>query len=90
MILQDDIRVNTIKRFEKAVFELKTMEKRTLILRDGGDKISFRQRIYKRQQEQANKYSREMSGLIEGQYQWIKNMKMQLAVPNPVDLRQII
>jgi hypothetical protein len=25
--------------------------------------------------------------MIEGQYQWIKNMKMQLAVPSPIDLR---
>lgn len=51
MIPQDDIRLNTIKRFEKAVFELKQMDKKTLILRDGGDKFSFRQRIYNRQQE---------------------------------------
>jgi hypothetical protein len=39
---QDDIRLNTIKRFEKAVFELTQMDKKTLILRDGGDKFSFR------------------------------------------------
>ena len=31
MIPQDDIRLNTIKRFEKAVFELKQMDKKTLI-----------------------------------------------------------
>jgi hypothetical protein len=42
MIPQDDIRLNTIKRFEKAVFELTQMDKKTLILRDGGDKFSFR------------------------------------------------
>ena len=49
MIPQDDIRLNTVKRFEKAVFELKLMDKKSLILRDGGDKFSFRQRIYNRQ-----------------------------------------
>lgn len=90
MLPQDDLRLNTVKRFERAVFELRHTEKKNLLLRDGGDKFSFRQRIFNRQQEQANKYQRDIQGVIEGQYQWIKNMKLQLAVPNPTDLRQII
>lgn len=87
MLPQDDLRLNTVKRFERAVFELRHTEKKTLLLRDGGDKFSFRQRIFNRQQKQANKYQRDIQGVIEGQYQWIKNMKLQLAVPNPTDLR---
>ena len=55
MLPQDDIRLNTVKRFEKAVFELKHTEKKTLLMRDGGDKFSFRHRIFNRQQEKANK-----------------------------------
>ena len=55
MLPQDDIRLNTVKRFEKAVFELKHTVKKTLLMRDGGDKFSFRHRIFNRQQEKANK-----------------------------------
>jgi hypothetical protein len=87
MLPKDDERLNTVKRFEKAVFELKHTEKKSLLLKDGGDKFSLRQRIFNRQYEQANKNQRELQGLIEGQYRWIKDMKMQLAVPSVTDMR---
>lgn len=72
---------------------MKQTDKKSLLLglrSDIGDKFSFRQRIFARQQEQANSNQRQIQGLIEGQYQWIKAMKMQLAVPSATDLRQII
>jgi hypothetical protein len=48
MIKRDDPAMATVKRFDKAVKDLKQIELKAPIMRDNGDKFAFRQRIFKK------------------------------------------
>ena len=72
--------METIKRFEKAVFDLKQTQLKAPSL--NGDKFSFRNRIYNQQNQKARKEANQIIDVIDGQFKWLNNMKLQLAQPN--------
>jgi hypothetical protein len=41
-----------------------------------GDRFSFRNRIYNKQNEKGKKAQREMQAMLEEQYRWLKDMKI--------------
>ena len=66
MLKRDDPAMATIKRFQNALFELKQFELRAPILRDNGDKSSFRNRIFNKRNEKTKKNQKEMQDIIDG------------------------
>ena len=48
MLKKDDIAVAAINRFDKAVFELKQLNKMQFVLKEEAPSSNFRQRIYLR------------------------------------------
>lgn len=82
MLPREDPAMKAVKRFERAVFELTMIEKKAIIMRgDHGDKTSFRNRMYNRQAEKENRGQRELRDVIEGQFRWLKEMKLQMIKP---------
>ena len=66
MIPKDsDPGILAVRRFERAANELSYVDKKTLIMRDGGEKASFRMRMYAREQEKANQEQNKMRGVLE-------------------------
>lgn len=76
MLKRDDPAMAAIKRFHKAAFELKQIELKAPIMRDNGDKFSFRNRIYSKQNEKGKKAQKEMQAMLDEQFRWLKNMKI--------------
>jgi hypothetical protein len=60
MLKRDDPGMATIKRFEKALFELKQIELKAPLMRDNGDKSSFRNRIFNKRSDQVEKNQKQM------------------------------
>ena len=58
-------------------------------MRDNGDKSSFRNRIFNKKNEKVKKNQKEMQDIIDGQFKWLNNMKIQLAEPS-IGLKVII
>jgi aminoglycoside phosphotransferase (APT) family kinase protein len=83
MLNREDPGRQAVKRFEKAVFELSIMDKKTYLLRtqDQGVKDGFRQRIAQRQQQNERKEPEHSRHLIEAQFRWLKDMKLHIAEP---------
>lgn len=65
MLKRDDPAMAAIKRFQKAAFELKQIELKAPIMRDNGDKFSFRNRIYNKQNEKGKKTQKDMQAMLD-------------------------
>lgn len=66
MLQRDDIGITVVRSLEKAVFELKAMDKRSFLLRgDAGDKTCFRNRLLMKREERANKEHEEVKQIVD-------------------------
>ena len=77
LLKRDDPAMAAVKRLHTAAFELRQIELKAPIMRgDIGDRFSFRNRIYNKQNERGKKAQREVQAMLEEQYRWLKDMKI--------------